>query len=270
MTAATLADLNGDGSPDLVLNTHAEGIRVLLNNGRATFHPLVFPQSASRGGHSLALADVDGDGWVDLYVCNYRQRALMDMPNARATFSGSGATRRVASLDGRPTTAPDLTNRFLVNAAGGLEEMGEVDVLYRNLGGTNFVAVPWTGGAFREEDGTPIVDPPRDWGLAAQFCDVNGDGRPDLYVCNDFHTPDRFWINDGPPGEIRFRSIPRTFVRHTSQFFMGVDFGDLNRDGRPDFVVVDMLSPDHVRRLTMLDGTPSVPVTAADPLSRPQ
>ena len=106
--------------------------------------------------------------------------------------------------------------------------------------------------------------------MAAQFCDVNGDGRPDLYVCNDFHTPDRFWINDGPPGEIRFRSIPRTSVRHTSQFSMGVDFGDLNRDGRPDFVVVDMLSPDHVRRLTMLDGTPSVPVTAADPLSRPQ
>ncbi|MFO1457947.1 MAG: VCBS repeat-containing protein [Verrucomicrobiota bacterium] len=270
VTGAAFADLNGDGHPDLVLNTHADGVRVLLNDGRGVFQVLPFQQSSARGGHSLALADVDGDGWVDLYVCNYRERALMDMPSARATFSGVGLNRRVATLDGRPTTAPDLTNRFVVNAAGGLDEMGEVDVLYRNVRGTNFVEIPWVGGAFLDEDGTPLSEPPRDWGLAAQFCDVNGDGRPDLYVCNDFQTPDRFWINEGTPGSVRFRLVGRSVVRHTSLFSMGVDFGDINRDGRPDFVVVDMLSPDPVRRLTMLDGTPTVPVNAQDPLSRPQ
>lgn len=270
VTGAAFADLNGDGHPDLVLNTHADGVRVLINDGRGMFHPLPFRQVTARGGHSLALADVDGDGWVDLYVCNYRERALMDMPSARATFSGSGLNRAVATLDGRPTTAPDLTNRFVVNAAGGLDELGEVDVLYRNLRGTNFVEVPWVGGAFLNEDGSPLSDPPRDWGLAAQFCDVNRDGRPDLYVCNDFQTPDRFWINESSPGAVRFRLAGRSVVRHTSLFSMGVDFGDINRDGRPDFLVVDMLSPDPVRRLTMLDGTPTVPVNPQDPLSRPQ
>jgi enediyne biosynthesis protein E4 len=270
VTGAAMADVTGDGSLDLVLNTHGEGIRVLVNDGRAVFRDLAFAQSSCRGGHSVALADVDGDGWVDLYVCNYRQRALMDMPNARATFSGAGPNRAVATLDGRPTTAPDLTNRFIVNAAGGLEEQGEPDVLYRNRGGTNFTEIAWTGSAFRDEDGRTLTEPPRDWGLAAQFCDVNGDGRPDLYVCNDFHSPDRFWLNESSPEEIRFRLLPRTALRHTSLFSMGVDFGDLNRDGRPDFLVVDMLSPDHVRRLTMLDGTPSVYADLRDPRSRPQ
>ncbi|MBX3732248.1 MAG: VCBS repeat-containing protein [Verrucomicrobiae bacterium] len=270
VTAAAFTDLTGDGAVDLVLNSHGHGVRVLVNDGRGTFRRLGFRQVSARGGHSLALADVDGDGWVDLYVCNYRQHALMDMPGARATFSGSGASRSVATLDGRPTTAPDLTNRFVINAAGGIDELGEVDVLYRNLGGTNFVEVPWTGGAFLDEAGRPLTEPPRDWGLAAQFCDVNGDGRPDLYVCNDFQSPDRFWINESSPGTVRFRMIPRAALRHTSLFSMGVDFADVNRDGLPDFLVLDMLSPDPVRRLTMLDGTPTVPVAMADPLERPQ
>ena len=270
VTGVALADVTGDGALDLFLNTHAEGMRFLINDGQGRFRLQPFPVSRHRGGHSLALADVDGDGWVDLYVCNYRRRALMDMPSARATFQGSGADRRVATLDGRPTTDADLTNRFVVNAAGGLEELGEPDVLYRNLGGTNFAELSWQDGSFLTEDGKPLADSPRDWGLAAQFCDVNGDGRPDLYVCNDFQSPDRLWLNESTPGKVRMRLVPADRLRQTSLFSMGVDFGDVNRDGRPDFVVLDMLSPDPVRRMTMLDGTPSVTVDPEDPRSRPQ
>ncbi len=270
VTGVVLADLNGDRAPDLVLNTHADGIRILMNDGHGVFHRFPLVPSRARGGHSVALADMDGDGWVDIYVCNYRQRALMDMPSARATFRTVQGVQTVATIDGRPTTDPDLTNRFVVTATGGMEETGEPDVLYRNLGGTNFVEVAWTEGGFLDEDGRALTAPPRDWGLAAQFCDVNDDGRPDLYVCNDFQTPDRLWLNESTPGKIRFRLAPRSALRHTSLFSMGVDFADVNRDSRWDFAVLDMLSPDHVRRLTTLDGTPSVVVNPRDPRSRPQ
>src|SRR6185369_5256690 len=111
----------------------------------------------------------DGDGWVDLYVCNYRARSLMDTPGARATFKTMNGVSTVATLNGRPTTDPDLTYRFVVTPAGELDEMGEPDVLYLNQHGTNFLEVSWTGGAFLDEDGRPLTAPPFDWGLAAQF-----------------------------------------------------------------------------------------------------
>lgn len=270
VTAAAFADLSGDGHPDLVLNTHADGIRVLINDGHGTLQWRQFKQVSARGGHSLALADIDGDGWVDIYVCNYRQRALMDMPNARAAFRRVGDRTVIAAIDGRPTTAPDLTNRFVLGPTGGIEELGEPDVIYKNFGGTNWIALSWTDGTFLDEDGKPFSSPPTDWGLAAQFCDINSDGKPDIYVCNDFQSPDRLWFNESKPGFPRFRAAPTRALRHTSLFSMGVDFADINRDGRWDFAVLDMLSTDHVRRMTMLDGSPTVSADMTDPLARLQ
>lgn len=269
VTGCVFADLNADGAPDLILNTHADGLRVLLNDGHGVFHPMPFHPSSPRGGHSISVADVDGDGWVDVYVCNYRKRALMDMPSARATFKTVQGVSIVATLDGRPTTEPDLTNRFTMSATGELEESGEPDVLYMNQGGTNLIELDWTGGHFLDEEGQLIKAPLRDWGLAAQFCDINDDGRPDLYVCNDFQSPDRLWINQSSPGRVQLRLVSPDALRHTSLFSMGVDFADLNRDGRWDFFVVDMLSPDHVRRLTTQRGN-GANREVSNPRSRPQ
>ncbi|HEX7654704.1 MAG TPA: VCBS repeat-containing protein, partial [Verrucomicrobiae bacterium] len=233
------ADLNGDGAPDLVVNSHGQGTFVFLNDGRGHFTALPQTLNPGRGGYSVAVADVDGDGWLDIYICNYRVRALMDMPNARATLKTVNGHPEVAAVDGRPTTDADLTNRFVVNSHGGVEEVGEPDVLYRNLGGTHFEAVGWTSGGFADEKGQPLAAPFFDWGLSAMFRDLNGDGKPELYVCNDFQSPDRLWINESRPGQIGFRLAPPGTLGHTSFFSMGVDFGDLNRDGHDDFFVVD-------------------------------
>jgi hypothetical protein len=92
--------------------------------------------------------------------------------------------------------------------------------------------------------------------LTATFRDINGDGIPDLYVCNDFWTPDRIWLNNGHG---QFRAIPTLALRHTSASSMGVDFADINRDGALDFYVLDMLSRDHrLRRRQMLAQRPAM------------
>ncbi len=266
-SGAALADLNGNGHLDLVVNTVGQGTHVFLNDGTGRFTRLPVILNPGRGGMTAALADVDGDGFLDLYICNYRTTALMDMPNARATFRTVDGRRVIETINGRPLTEPDLTNRFAMGPRGSIEELGEADVLYRNRGGTNFTVVPFTTGAFLDEEGQPLSRSPFEWGLTATFRDVNGDGLPDLYVCNDFQTPDRFWINQGGG---RFRLIPRLAVRKNALFSMAVDFADVNRDGHPDFFTLDMMSREHRQRMRYLgdrNPPPQVPEVYDD---RPQ
>jgi hypothetical protein len=161
----------------------------------------------------------------------------------------------VTAYEGVPTTSPELLGRFAVSESGSVVEFGEVDALYLNNGKGEFSSVSFTNGAFLDETGKPLREPPRDWSLSVQFHDLNGDGAPDLYVCSDLFTPDRIWINDGTG---KFRALPTLALRNTSTFSMGVDFGDLNRDGYVDFFVVDMLSPEH--RMRQVQAGSSSPI----------
>ena len=119
-------------------------------------------------------------------------------------------------------------------------ELGEADQLFLNEGSGRFKPVSFTGGAFLDEDGKPLKEAPRDWGLAVQFHDFTGDGQPDIYVCNDLFTPDRIWINQGKGV---FRAIARHALRNMSTFSMGVDFADVDRDGDVDFLCGGHVEP---------------------------
>src|SRR5216117_2538599 len=95
----------------------------------------------------------------------------------------------------------------------------------------------------------------------ATVSDLNGDGAPDIYVCNDFNSPDRIWINDGHG---RFRALPRLALRNTSLYSMGIDFADINRDGYTDFFVADMLSRDHAKQHNQLGDIIAPPLRVGD------
>ncbi len=248
---AALVDLDGDGDLDLVVTTLHHGTHGFWNDGRGRFREAEgwAMRHGRKGNTSLALGDLDGDGDLDLYVANYRFHALSDMPGAHFSLKTVGGQRVIDRVDGRPITEPDLANRFRLNAQGGLDELGEEDDWYENQGGTNLVRRSFTDGSFLDEDGRPLTEPLREWGLSVMIRDLNGDGRPDIYVCNDFDSPDRQWLN---LGKGRFRLLPRLALRQTSLYAMGVDCADVNRDGRLDIFVIDMLSREHARRMNFL------------------
>ena len=255
-TGALLADIDGDGDLDLLVNAIGRGTRVFFNDGRGRFlesktKPVL---NEGRAGMSMALGDYDRDGDLDLYVANYRTVTLRDQPNTQFNIQVIDGQPTVTGINGRPLTEPDLTNRFTFNITmadgrGNFDQLehGEADVLLRNDGQGGFEPVPFTGGAFADEYGRALTRPPFDWGLSVMFRDIDQDGHPDLYVCNDFESPDRIWINDGRG---QFRAMSAMAVRQTALSSMGVDFADLDRDGRDDFIVLDMLSREHVRRFT--------------------
>jgi len=248
---AVFADVNGDGSLDLLVSTLSEGVLCFINDGRGRFTDRNAEAGTRRpsAATTLALADIDGNGTLDLYVANNRTNDMRDV--GRISFSAVG---------GKPVIPQKDRNRFVLRG-GQLAEYGEPDQLLLNDGTGRFQLAAWNGGAFLDETGKPLAAPPLDWGLSATFRDVNGDLAPDLYVCNDYWTPDRFWINDGRG---RFRAIDKLALRKTSASSMGADFADLDRDGHLDFFVLDMLSRDlRLRKRQMFADKPMAAVIGA-------
>ena len=71
--------------------------------------------------------------------------------------------------------------------------------------------------------------------------DINLDGKPDLYIGNDFHENDYLYINQGNG---TFKDELNSQMMHTSQYTMGVDIADANNDGYPEIISMDMLPED--------------------------
>jgi hypothetical protein len=245
--AALFADLNGDGSLDLLVGTVGRGVLCFLNDGHGRFTDVTSQAGTTTqyATESLAVADIDGNGTLDLYVTNNRTDDIRDWPRIP-----------VVLVNKKPTVPPSLRNR-LTFAEGYLQEFGEPHILYLNDGQARFRAVQWTEGHFLDDQGRPLSSAPLDWGLTAAFRDLNDDGAPDLYVCNDYWTSDRIWLNTGNG---RLRAIDGQAIRKISASSMGVDFADIDHDGHLDIFVVDMLSRSaEVRKRQIIAKRPTPP-----------
>jgi hypothetical protein len=248
-TGATFADVDGDGDLDLLVNGISAGTRLFLNDGKGRYtEQKDSGLSHTASATSMALADIDGDGDLDLYCTHYIDVMHLADPTIRFAMAKRGDRWEVTKVNGESTRSPKWKDRFEALPDGKVRELPEVHGLYRNDGHGHFTAIEFEPGVYLNEQGVPIP-PYRDWGLSAMFRDINGDGIPDLYVCNDNASPDRIWINTGKG---TFRAMDALSLRHTSRSSMGVDFGDLDRDGHDDIIVVDMLAREHAKRMTQL------------------
>ena len=243
-----VSDLDSDGRLDLITSTYDSGIRVSYGNGRngfrtneVSYHP---PKGVYWGG--MASADIDQNGSVDIVALGYRQNRSHNYNSMRTS---GGADRRLISTS---STFPGNfdADRFRVSNTGLVAEMGAASVILLNQGGTNLTLRPFSGIADYGNSSDKALE--LDWSLSCAFQDINGDGLPDLYVCNDYHSPDRLWMNVGGG---RFVDKIHDYLPYTSLFSMGVAFTDLNQDGVPDWIVTDMLPRNPVQRILEYDDT---------------
>src|SRR5436309_3416633 len=80
---AVLADIDGDGDLDLLVNSMGGGTRIFENDGKGHFKEVTAQAgvASKTAGMSMALGDVDGDGNLDLYVTNFRSSTIREEPN---------------------------------------------------------------------------------------------------------------------------------------------------------------------------------------------
>ncbi len=269
-TCAVFADVDGDGNLDLIVGTLGGPIKLWKGDGKGHFTDAT-ATSGLIGGYAataLTLADVDGNGTLDLYVGTYKVRNALDAysPRERAF------NEVVKKVDGKFVVADRWQSEYRIEDRpdlGGVmrSQRADPDLFFLNDGHGHFTHVPIAGPRFVDENGKPLAHEPDFFTLAARFYDVNGDGAPDLYVCNDFEDPDQFWINDGKGN---FHLVDWLAVRQTSNTCMSVDFGDVNRDGYVDFFTADMLSPTLAERQRQTPTNSPAPKAVGLSNDRPQ
>ena len=253
---AGVADLDGDGDPDvLIANEHRPNI-LLLNDGSGRFTVASdrIPQVA-RDSEDVGIGDLDGDGDLDAVVVSEDDRVNeLYLNRGDGTFADAS--------DRLPVTG---TSNAVVVAE--LTGDGAPDILIGNNGQNVFLENEGEG-EFRDATGERLprrLDVTQDLELG----DADGDGDPDLIVGNE--DDNRLLVNDGS-GRFEEGDPARIPLRDAPEETREADFGDVDGDGDLDLLFANVRAfvqgADPANRLLLNDGTGRYEDVTAEHLPR--
>lgn len=271
-----IGDFNGDGLQDIFFTGNMVSNRLYLNKGNFKFEDITDKAGVGgtgQWGRGVAIVDINNDGLPDIYVCNTiykdstRRRNLLYI-NQGVDKDGIPHFKEMAKEYGLDMCAystmasffdydndGDLDMYLTVNNANSRNNLN-------NFGGVKAAGPQFISGRLYRNDWDSTLHHPvfhdvskqaginiTGYGHGATTVDVNGDGWKDIYVSNDFISSNILYINnrDGT-----FTDRSREYFKHTSLNSMGQDIVDINNDGLPDVVELDMNPPDNLRKKMMM------------------
>lgn len=260
-----VADFNQDGWMDLYFTANQGPDQLYINQGGMKFlNSTAISGIQNQGGWTTGVTqvDVNNDGRLDIYVS--KVGAYKSISGHNLLFINQGNTpdgipifkesSKAYGLDfmGFSTQAVffdyDLDNDldlFLLNhsvypnrnyGSGKKREEKDYlsgDKLFQNQNGI-YVDKSEQAGIFQGKIG---------YGLGVSVGDVNDDRYPDIYVGNDFFENDYLYINQ-KDGTFKEVISTENTIDHTTHYSMGNSMADLNNDGYPEIVSLDMLPED--------------------------
>ncbi|MEP3389462.1 MAG: VCBS repeat-containing protein, partial [Reichenbachiella sp.] len=261
----SIGDLNGDGLQDLYFTGNRVENKLYLNRGDLQFEDITTVAGVAADDRwitGVAMHDVNADGLLDISV----SVAGIWASTKNILYINQGVNEQ-----GIPTFQDEAESRGVADEGLTIQttffdadQDGDIDMYVANYQQTSFgTLIPeykekvdnpkWESsdhlyindGSGYFTDGTEAAGM-LNFGLAVGVLatDFNNDNLTDLYVSNDFNTPDNFYFNNG---DGTFTDLSKETMQHTSFYGMGVDAADINNDGLMDFTQMDMTPADNFR-----------------------
>jgi len=256
-----VGDFDSDGFPDLYVACYGPDV-LYRNCGDGTF--CLCDQAGvadERWGTSAAFLDADNDGLLDLYVCNYAKwtwderrwcgdnvRNIREYCSPHSVEPEDDVLFRNRGDGGFDDATADMgllrpPARAQGVVAADLDGNGWCDLyvgndlhpnfLFLNQGGKKFYDATESSGAAYDDQGRVQA------GMGVDAADVNGDGKPELYVTNFSSEPNTLYDNLGQ-GVFQDATMQRGLFHDSLPYVgWGTALVDFNLDGWPDVIVTN-------------------------------
>ncbi|HUO30320.1 MAG TPA: CRTAC1 family protein [Bryobacteraceae bacterium] len=255
--------VNGARLPDMDKSDPKFFNRLYRNNGDGTFTDVTGKAGVRGEGFSMGVAagDYDNDGYVDLYVTGVNRNQLLHN-NGDGTFTDVTEKAGVAGMH------PKLGKTWAISAGwfdydnDGLLDLVVINYVNWNIATEKPCAVDrvrsycspdsYTGqpailyhnngdGTFTDVSERSGIGKHVGKGMGVAFADYDGDGYTDMFVSNDtyrnllFHNERNGTFREvGVLDGVAYNDAGKSIAG------MGVDFRDIDNDGRPDIFVSGM------------------------------
>ncbi len=257
-------DFNNDGKIDLFFASNQGLNKIYLNQGGLKFKDVTKEAGIPEDGRwstGVSVIDINNDGLLDLYICRVGNFESLHGKNQLLVCKGINKNGVPFFEDEAQQYGLDFSGFSTQTVFFDYDNDGDLDLLLVNHSvhqngnfapRKNFLGTynELSGDRFYRNDNGHFTDVTKatginssaiSYGLGVCVSDINLDGWPDIYIGNDFHENDYLYINqkDGT-----FKDEGANAMMHTSQFSMGVDVSDVNNDGYPEIISMDMLPQD--------------------------
>ncbi|SFP61713.1 FG-GAP-like repeat-containing protein [Parafilimonas terrae] len=272
-----VGDFNRDGLPDIYFTGSMVSNELYLNEGGLKFRNVTQASNTAGEGkwcNGVSVIDINNDGWPDIFVSATRnsnandRRSILYM-NQGLNKEGIPVFKNEAADYGLDDTSYSTSASFF-----DYDNDGDLDMFSlvagklqgnKNPGGYSYnlndtsslnISRLFQNNWDENKQHSYFTDVSKiaginksGYGLGINITDINHDGWKDILVSNDYLSGDQLWINNG---DGTFSERSKEYFKHTSFSAMGNDVADINNDGLPDIIELDMSPADNYRRKLMM------------------